>query len=86
MLLITYNPKNRTKTGKTMVSQTPERNPGVVERCVAGQLLGVAEVRDPTPTETSSTAKVVGAEEVCDIQMIIIIYYIKSYLKCNKYY
>ena len=79
-------PKNRTKTGTTMVSQTPERNPGVVERSVAGQLLGVAEVRDPTPTETSSTVKVAGAEEVCDIQIIIIIYYIKTYIKWNKYY
>ena len=59
-------PKNRTKTGTTTASRTPERNPGVVERSVAGQLHGAAEVRDQTPTETSSTVKGAAAEEVCD--------------------
>ena len=58
-------PKNRTKTGTTTASRTPERNPGVVERSVAGQLHGAAEVRDQTPTETSSMVKGAAAEEVC---------------------
>ena len=57
--------KSRTKTGTTTVSRTPERNPGAVERLVADQLHGAAEVKDPTPTETSSMVKGAAAEEVC---------------------